>query len=76
MGLTMARKEAKDTYNYNNDFNKNNYDRLSLMLPKGSKTILKDVAASESIKVNALIRRAIDRELERLGAEPLPDGKK
>lgn len=69
----MARKEAKDTYDYNNDFNKNNYDRISLMLPKGSKAILKDVAASEGIKVNALIRRAIDRELERLAADPLPD---
>ena len=69
----MARKEVKDTYNYNNDFNKNNYDRISLMLPKGSKAILKDVAASEGIKVNALIRRAIDCELERLAADPLPD---
>jgi hypothetical protein len=69
----VARKEAKDTYDYNNDFNKNNYDRISLMLPKGSKAILKDVAASEGIKVNALIRRAIDRELERLAADPLPD---
>ena len=72
----MARKEAKETYDYNNVFNKNNYDRISLMLPKGSKTILKDAAASKGIKVNALIRQAIDRELDRIGAEPLPDGKK
>lgn len=71
----MARKEVKNTYDYNNNFNKNNYDRISLMLPKGSKAVLKDVAANEGLKVNALIRRAIDRELDRLGVEPLPDKK-
>lgn len=68
----MARKEVKDTYNYNNDFNKTNYDRISLMLPKGSRDVLKEVAENEGIKVNALIRRAIERELERLGVDPLP----
>lgn len=71
----MARKEVKDTYDYNNEFNKANYDRLSLMLPVGSKAILKDAAINEGIKVNALIKRAIERELERIGSKPLPDGK-
>ena len=61
---------------YNNQYNKDNYDRISLMLPKGSKKILSELTKERGEKMNTLIRRAIDRELDRLGAEPLPDSKK
>lgn len=60
---------------YNNQYNKDNYDRISLMLPKGSKKILSELTKKRGEKMNTLIRRAIDRELARLGAEPLPDKK-
>lgn len=71
----MAYKKTDKLIQYNNAYNKENYDRISFLIPKGGRDYLKDVAASEGIKVNALIKRAIERELERIGAEPLPDGK-
>ena len=46
---------------YKNDFNNEHYDRVSLMLPKGKKDILKEKAALMGFKsVNALILEAIE----------------
>ncbi len=46
---------------YKNDFNNEHYDRVSLMLPKGMKSELKQIAAERGYKsVNALILAAIE----------------
>ena len=60
----MARIDKKATYKYNNDLNRANYDRVSLMLPKGKKDIIKAAAAASNESVNAFINRAIDQLLE------------
>lgn len=54
-------EEKFDQIRYNNDFNKEHYDRISLMLPKGTKEKLKQEAAARGYKsVNALIVAAIE----------------
>ena len=60
----MAYKDAKDAYKYNNEFNKEKYDRISLMVKSGKKEIIKERAAVNNESVNAFINRAIDRLLE------------
>lgn len=56
----MTRTDKSKTYTYNNDFNRENYDRISLMLPKGKKDIIKIKAQENGESVNAFINRAID----------------
>ena len=61
----MAYKKTDKLIEYNNKFNKENYDRVSLMLPKGKKDIIKDKAKENGESVNAFINRAIDLLLEK-----------
>lgn len=56
----MAYKKTDKLIKYNNDFNRANYDRVSLMLPKGKKEVIKNKARNNNESVNAFINRAID----------------
>ena len=50
-------------YAYNNDFNREKYDRISLMAPKGRKEQIKEAAKLAGISVNAWINEAIEDKL-------------
>ena len=54
---------------------KNNYDRVSLMLYKGQKDIVKAHAERQGETLNSFINRAIAETMEREG-EPLSSPKK
>lgn len=55
-----------DQIKYQNDFNKQKYDRVSLMLPKGKKEEIKIHAAEyDGGSVNGFIQRAIAETMER-----------
>lgn len=50
---------AFDQKKYNQDFNKKNYDRLVMDIPKGKKQELKEFAKTQNLSVSELIRRAL-----------------
>ena len=50
-----------------------NLDRLSLALPKGSRETIKAHAAAQGESTNAFIKRAIDCQMERDGADGPPE---
>jgi len=58
----MRASEEKQ-YKRQNEFNKMNYDRIVLVLPKGSKEKIKATAAEKHLSVNAFIAELIRREL-------------
>lgn len=47
---------------YKNEFNRKNYDRLSVMLPKGSKQKLKKLADNRHMSVNKYILYSLHLE--------------
>lgn len=50
-----------DQYQYINDYKRDKYDRISLLVPKGGKATLQKVVAERGEKsVNALIIRALE----------------
>ena len=51
---------AFDEIAYKNEFTRQAYDRLSLVVPKGKKAILKAYAEKKGISVNALIVQSIE----------------
>ena len=57
--VTAAQMKATAKYN------KKNYDRIELRVPKGKKQIINDIADKHNISINAFINRAIDKEIER-----------
>lgn len=56
----MAYKDKAQTISYNNKYNKESYDRVSLMLKKGKKELIQQRAAENGESVNSFINRAID----------------
>ena len=52
---------------YQNEFNKRNYDRIEIKVPKGRKAVIKAAATAAGQSVNEFIAKAIDERLERDG---------
>ena len=48
-----------------NKYMKSNYDRVTLVMPKGKKDIIQAHAAQQGESVNAYINRAIDEAMQR-----------
>lgn len=61
----MAYKEKTKAIQYNNNYNKEHYQRVSLMLPNGKKEIIQERAKANGESVNAFINRAIDELLKK-----------
>lgn len=55
-----------DQVKYKNDFNREKYDRIGVMAPKGSKNEWKNVAASQGKSLNAFIVEAVEEKIETL----------
>lgn len=50
---------TKKDFDRQNEYNKEQYDRVSLMLPKGMKPLLQGIAKREGTSVNDIIKRSI-----------------
>lgn len=57
------REAEKKQYSRQNAYNSAKYDKIGLMLPKGSKEKLKEAAAGKNMSVNAWITELIRKEL-------------
>lgn len=60
----MAEKKEFDKFQYQNDYNKQNYDRITIMVPKGYKEKITELASSLGFKsrnefIVSLIREQI-----------------
>lgn len=49
---------------YMNQYNKDKYDRISLMAPKGNKEKIKEAANAENMSMNEYIMSAITAKME------------
>ena len=61
----MARPKNEDfnQIKYQNEFNKANYDRVEVNMPKGKKAIVKEAAAAAGQSVSEYINQAIDARM-------------
>lgn len=64
-GAVMAYKDKTNAIKYNNEFNKQAYDRISLMVAKGKKELIQEKAKANGESLNAFINRAIDLLLDK-----------
>lgn len=64
-GCVMAFKDKGKAIQYNNEFNKNAYDRINLTVPKGEKESIKAHADKMGESVNGFIYRAITETIKR-----------
>ena len=64
--MSMAYKKTDKLIKYNNAYNTEHYDRISLMVASGKKEIIQSKARENGESVNAFINRAIDFLLEQV----------
>ena len=51
-------------YDYNNQYNRDNYDRINIVVPKGQKAELQQVAERQGLSLNGLIKAALDEYIK------------
>lgn len=52
-------EEKFDQFKYQNEFNKQKYDRITILLPKGEKEELKKAATDAGVSLNEYIKSKI-----------------
>lgn len=61
--LQFFKEKQRKTNQYKNDFQKNAYDRISLLIPKGEKQELQEQATKKGYKsINAYIQHLIKQD--------------
>lgn len=58
----MIRKQKAD-YSYINDYNKANYDRITLIVPKGARQLIRVLAMQKEVSVNEYILSCLPPQL-------------
>lgn len=61
-----AEEKVFNQISYQNSYNKEKYDRISLMLPKGEKDRIKTAAAAAGESVNEYINKAIKQRIDHI----------
>ena len=61
-----AEEKVFNQISYQNSYNKERYDRISLMLPKGEKDRIKTAAAAAGESVNEYINKAIRQRIDHI----------
>lgn len=61
--MARPKKEDFNQIKYQNEFNKANYDRVEVNMPKGKKAIVKEAAAAAGQSVSEYINQAIDARM-------------
>lgn len=62
--MGRPKKEEFNKIAYQNDYNREKYDRFSLMLPKGRKEELKALAAERGMSLNEFINTILTEALK------------
>ncbi len=60
---------TKEDFNKQNEYNRNQYDRIGLMLPKGIGDQWKTEAKRRNISLNAMVQQAVAYYIEHFSEE-------
>ena len=56
--------DSFDQIKYQNQYNKNKYDRITIMVPKGNKIILQEYAKQSNLSLNAYINKLLAEKMK------------
>ena len=62
----MAYANKEDAIAYVNQYQKEKYDRITVMAPKGTKDQIKKAADLKGVKLSAFVLDCVEKELERM----------
>lgn len=62
----MAFKEKQKELSYIAQYQKDNYDRITVMAPKGTKDQIRAASELKGVKMSAFVLECVQKELERM----------
>lgn len=62
----MAYSDKQAAYRYINDYQKEKYDRITILRKAGDKEIIDQIAKEKGMKTSAFINLCIDEKLKRM----------
>lgn len=62
--MAERKKASAEQISKQNEYNKANYDRLTVMLPKGTRQKYRAHAESKGLSLNALIVQLLDKDIK------------
>lgn len=65
--MARPRKEEFNQIKYQNEYNKSNYDRVGIVMPKGRKDVIKEKAMAARQSMSEYVNQAIEERMERDG---------
>lgn len=65
MELLEAKRKLEQRYNKQNEYNKKNYDRVSVMFPVGYREQVRDAAQALGKSLNAYILEAVQEKMKK-----------
>lgn len=65
-GIYMAFTKKEDEYKYIADYQKENYDRITLLAPKGMKKDIKAAAELKGMTLSAFVMSCVQAEIDRM----------
>lgn len=65
MELLEAKRKLEQRYNKQNEYNRKNYDRVSVMFPAGYREQVRDAAQAAGKSLNAYILEAVQEKMEK-----------
>ena len=63
--MARAKNEEFNQIKYQNEFKKANYDRVEILVKKGKRAIIKEIAAAAGQNVSEYMNQAIKERMER-----------
>ena len=60
-----AKRKLEERYNKINEYNKEKYDRVSVMFPSGYRDIVRNKAKEQSKSLNSFILEAVKEKIEK-----------
>ena len=68
--MARAKNEEFNQIKYQNEFKKANYDRVEILVKKGERAIIKEIAAGQNVSeyINQAIKERMERD-QRMTAE-------
>lgn len=59
-------EEKFSAYSYINQYQKDNYERITILMPKQKGQALKEYCKSKKLKMSSFIQQCIDEKMKRL----------
>ncbi len=61
-----AKRKLEERYNKQNEYNREKYDRVSVMFPNGYRDVVREKAKSQGQSLNAFILEAVKEKIKNI----------